>query len=49
MEVIMITTFTGPMFSGKSTGLLNAYETIWNKTNIVAFKPKIYNLLHIAS
>ena len=23
----MITTYTGPMFSGKSTGLLNKYET----------------------
>lgn len=39
----MITTYTGPMFSGKSTGLLNKYETIWNKENILAFKPKIDN------
>lgn len=39
----MITTYTGPMFSGKSTGLLNAYENIWNKKNIIAFKPKIDN------
>ena len=43
MEVNMITTYTGPMFSGKSTGLLNKYETIWNKENILAFKPKIDN------
>ena len=36
----MITVYTGPMFSGKSAGLLNAYDNIWNKDNVLAFKPK---------
>ena len=36
----MINIYTGPMFSGKSNGLLNAYDNIWNKSNVVAFKPK---------
>ena len=39
-EVFMIKVYTGPMFSGKSNGLLNAYDNIWNKDNILAFKPK---------
>ena len=37
----MITTFIGPMFSGKSEKLLDIYNTIHNKDNIIAFKPKI--------
>ena len=37
----MITVYSGPMFSGKSAGLLNAYDNIWNKDNILAFKPKM--------
>lgn len=37
----MITTFIGPMFSGKSEKLLDIYNTIYNKDNIIAFKPKI--------
>ena len=36
----MITVYSGPMFSGKSAGLLTAYDNIWNKDNILAFKPK---------
>ena len=36
----MINIYTGPMFSGKSNGLLNAYDNIWNKSNVLAFKPK---------
>lgn len=37
----MINIYTGPMFSGKSNGLLNAYDNIWNKSNVIAFKPKL--------
>ena len=37
----MIKTFTGPMFSGKTTALLTTYFNMWNKTNILCFKPKI--------
>ncbi|MBQ3020651.1 MAG: AAA family ATPase [Bacilli bacterium] len=37
----MIKTFTGPMFSGKTTALLQTYFNMWNKTNILCFKPKI--------
>ena len=35
----MITTFTGPMHSGKTAAMLNAYNKIWNKTHILCFKP----------
>lgn len=37
----MIKTFTGPMFSGKTTALLTTYFNMWNKANILCFKPKI--------
>lgn len=37
----MIKTFTGPMFSGKTTALLTTYFNMWNKKNILCFKPKI--------
>ena len=37
----MIKTFTGPMFSGKTTALLSTYFNMWNKKNIMCFKPKI--------
>ena len=39
----MINVYTGPMFSGKSNELLNAYDNIWNKSNVIAFKPKLDN------
>ena len=35
----MITTFVGPMFSGKSDSLINIYNKIWNKNIVIAFKP----------
>ena len=35
----MITTFVGPMFSGKSDSLINIYNKIWNKSIVIAFKP----------
>lgn len=35
----MITVFTGPMFSGKSTRLIEEYNKIYNKENILIFKP----------
>ena len=37
----MIKTFTGPMFSGKTTALLSTYFNMWNKENIMCFKPKM--------
>ncbi len=37
----MITTFTGPMHSGKSEAMINTYKKIYNKDNILVFKPKI--------
>ena len=37
----MIITFTGPMHSGKSEGISNVYKKIYNKNNILVFKPKI--------
>ena len=37
----MIKTFTGPMFSGKTTELLSTYFNMWNKKNILCFKPKM--------
>ncbi len=37
----MITTFTGPMHSSKSEDLINLYNKIYNKENILVFKPKI--------
>lgn len=37
----MIKTFTGPMFSGKTTALLATYFNMWNKKNIMCFKPKM--------
>ena len=37
----MIKTFTGPMFSGKTTALLSTYFNMWNKKNILCFKPKM--------
>lgn len=35
----MIKVFTGPMFSGKSTALLETYSGIWNKDTCMCFKP----------
>ena len=37
----MIRTFTGPMFSGKTTALLTTYFNMWNKKGILTFKPKM--------
>lgn len=37
----MIKTFTGPMFSGKTSALLTIYFNMWNKKNIMCFKPKM--------
>lgn len=37
----MITTYIGPMFSGKSQKLLDIYDGIYNKNNIYCFKPII--------
>lgn len=37
----MITTFTGPMHSSKSEEIINLFDKIYNKENILAFKPKI--------
>ena len=37
----MIKTFTGPMFSGKTTALLSTYFNMWNKNGIICFKPKM--------
>ena len=37
----MITTFIGPMFSGKSEKLLDVYNTVYNKNTVIAFKPKM--------
>ena len=37
----MIKTFTGPMFSGKTTKLLSTYFNMWNKSGILCFKPKM--------
>jgi thymidine kinase len=36
----MINTYVGPMFSGKSDSLINIYNKIWNKSIVIAFKPK---------
>ncbi len=35
----MITTFTGPMHSGKTAAMITTYNKIWNKKNILCFKP----------
>lgn len=35
----MITTYIGPMFSGKSDKLIKVYDSIYNKKNIISFKP----------
>lgn len=35
----MIKVFTGPMFSGKSSLLVEEYNKIWNKAKVVCFKP----------
>ena len=37
----MITTFTGPMFSGKSKKLIDVYNSFYNKKNIICFKPNL--------
>ena len=37
----MIKTFTGHMFSGKTTALLSTYFKMLNKKNIMCFKPRI--------
>jgi len=35
----MITTFTGPMHSGKTSKLIDVYNSIFNKSHILTFKP----------
>lgn len=35
----MITTYTGPMHSGKSARLFNAYDSVYNKIHLEAFQP----------
>ena len=35
----MIKTFTGPMHSGKSAAMVAEYKKIWNKKNVICFKP----------
>ncbi|MBR4693520.1 MAG: AAA family ATPase [Bacilli bacterium] len=35
----MITTFTGPMHSGKTAAMISTYNKIWNKKNVLCFKP----------
>ena len=37
----MIVTYTGPMHSGKSEKLMDCYDKIYNKKNILVFKPSI--------
>ena len=37
----MITTFTGPMHSGKSESMIRYYNKIYNKDSILVFKPKV--------
>lgn len=37
----MITTFTGPMHSGKTAAMITTYNKIWNKNNVMCFKPAI--------
>lgn len=37
----MIVSYTGPMFSDKSAELIDIYRSIWNKSIIVAIKPRI--------
>jgi len=39
----MIRVYTGPMFSGKTNGLLNVYNNMWNKDIIQCYKPKVDN------
>lgn len=39
----MIRLYTGPMFSGKTSALIEIYNNMWNKDNIKVFKPKIDN------
>jgi thymidine kinase len=39
----MIKVFTGPMFSGKTNGLISTYDNMWNKDIIQCFKPKLDN------
>ena len=36
----MIKCFVGPMYSGKTTAMINMYNKIWNKDNVMCFKPK---------
>lgn len=35
----MITVYTGPMFAGKSTALIEEYDNIKDKKSIICFKP----------
>lgn len=35
----MLKVYTGPMFSGKSTALINEYDNIIDKENAICFKP----------
>lgn len=37
----MIVSYTGPMFSDKSAELIDIYRSVWNKSIIVAIKPRI--------
>lgn len=36
----MIRTYVGPMYSGKSDALISTYLRIWNKSLVMAFKPR---------
>lgn len=37
----MIKCYVGPMYSGKTSALINMYNRIWHKESIKCFKPKI--------
>lgn len=36
----MIRSYVGPMYSGKSDALISTYLKIWNKSLVIAFKPR---------
>lgn len=37
----MIKVYTGPMYSGKSTAIIDSYMNIWSKKEVLCFKPAI--------
>lgn len=39
----MIKVYTGPMYSGKSTVIIDSYMNVWNKEETLCFKPEIDN------